>query len=79
MNTSVTLDKKHFQAASEKAKKLGTTPKAYIESLIEHANRSFDDILAPIRKGFEGMSDEDLDTLFQKANSAARKRIRAKK
>ncbi|HEY4328401.1 MAG TPA: hypothetical protein VGN88_01595 [Phycisphaerae bacterium] len=72
MGMTVTIDELHFNAAAKRAKDLGTTPEAYIESLIDHASKSFDDILAPIRKGFESMSDKDLDDLFDRAKKHAR-------
>ena len=76
---TIALDQKSFQTVSRQAKKLGTTPEQYVRSLIAHANRSFDEILAPVRKGFEHLSDEELDALFQRANTAARKRLRSRR
>jgi hypothetical protein len=76
MDTTVILDQKHFKAAAAKARELGTTPAAYIESLIDSASRSFDEILAPVRADFRrsGMTEDELDVLV----SGARKAIHAK-
>ena len=73
MKTTITLDEKHFKTASEQARKLGTTPDAYVQSLIDEATRSFDEILAPVRKGFESIPDDELDAIFDRAKKAARK------
>jgi hypothetical protein len=75
VNTTLTLDKKHFQTLAAHARKRGQTPQAYVQSLIE-ADRTFDEILAPVRKAFESTSDEELDALFSRANQAARRRLR---
>ena len=79
MDTTLTLDKKHYQTAAAKARNLGQTPKDYVQSLIDQANRTFDEILAPVRKGFENTSEEELDAVFLRANQAARKRLRRRK
>ncbi|MGA2231271.1 MAG: hypothetical protein ABSH22_10265 [Tepidisphaeraceae bacterium] len=76
MGTTVTLDKRHFQAAAEKARELGKTPVRYIESLIDADALSFDEILAPVRESFAkgGATEGELD----EAVSEARKAIHAK-
>jgi hypothetical protein len=79
VNTTLTLDKKIFQDAAAKARKLGQTPKAYVESLIAQADRTFDDIVAPVRQAFEGTPDDELDSLLSRANRAARKRMKGRK
>jgi hypothetical protein len=71
MDTTITLDESHFHAAVERARKLGTTPDAYVQTLIDQA-RDIDDILAPVRKGFESMPDDELDALFDRAVKYAR-------
>jgi hypothetical protein len=48
----------------------------YVERLIEKdvlASQSFDEILAPIRQGFQesGMSEDELDVLFEEAREDA--------
>lgn len=72
MDTTVTLDKRHFKAASDTARKLGTTPQAYIQSLIDAANLSFDELLAPVRDGFRksGVSESELDEVVTDARKA---------
>ena len=77
MDTTITLDERHFYAAVERARKLGTTPEVYVQTLIDQAGRSFDDILAPVRKGFETMSDDELDNLFDRAIKSAHAPSRA--
>jgi len=76
LNTTVTLDKRHFKAAARRAQEVGTTPRQYIHSLIDAANLTFDEILRPVREGFRksGVTEVELD----KAVSEARKAIRAK-
>ena len=72
MANIITLDDGHFEIAAEKAGSLGTTPQAYIESLIDADRRTFDEILGPVREGFESMTDKELDDLFGRARAAAR-------
>jgi hypothetical protein len=48
----------------------------YVERLIEKdvlASQSFDEILSPIRQGFQesGMSEDELETLFEEAREDA--------
>jgi len=79
MDTTVTLDKRHFKAASDTARKLGTSPQAYIHSLIDAANLTFDQLLAPVRDGFRksGVSRSELDVVVTRARKAIHaKRIR---
>jgi hypothetical protein len=72
MDTTITLDEPHFQRALDKAKTLGTTPDRYLAALIDADARSFDQILEPVRKGFESMGDDELDGLMDRALRAAR-------
>jgi len=75
MQTTVTLDESHFKVVRENARALGKTPEEYIRSLIDAADaRSFDDILKPVRQGFDAMGDEEIDDLFDRAQKAARRR-----
>ncbi len=69
MNTAIILDEKHFQAATEKARSLGTTPERYIQSLIDAADLTFDEILAPVRQGFResGVTEDELDDAVNRA------------
>ena len=69
---SVSLDERHFQAVAEKARLLGQTPEEYLQGLIDADGRTFDEILEPARRGFEKMSDEEVDGLLDRARKAAR-------
>jgi hypothetical protein len=72
MATVVTLDQKHSKVATRAARELGTTAEQYVHSLIDAANMTFDEILAPARKGFResGMTEEDLDDLVNRARKS---------
>ncbi|HZK80045.1 MAG TPA: hypothetical protein VFC46_03240 [Humisphaera sp.] len=72
MHTTITLDESHFQRALDKARTLGTTPDRYLAALIDADARSFDQILEPVRKGFESMNDDELEALMERAMKAAR-------
>jgi hypothetical protein len=72
MDTAVILDEPHFKLVAAKARALGKTPEQYIQSLIDADSRTFDEILEPVRKGFESMSDDDVDGLSDRAKKAAR-------
>ena len=76
MQTTLTLDDQHFQTVAAKARELGTTPEGYVESLIDAANVSFDDLLAPAREGFRrsGATEEDLDAAVAEARRAIREK-----
>jgi hypothetical protein len=80
MGTTITLDKRHFKAAAAKARALGTTPETFIESLIDAATLSFDEILAPVRKSFarSGVTEDELDEVVTKARKAIHARSRRK-
>jgi hypothetical protein len=62
-----------LKALEEKARKFGKTVEEYTRDLIEEAvfprERTFDEILAPIRREVEesGVTDEELDELFMQA------------
>jgi hypothetical protein len=67
---AVSLDEKHFRVAEEKARALGKTPDEYVRQLIDIdllSDQSFDQLLAPVRKGFEHLSDVQLEALFADA------------
>jgi hypothetical protein len=72
MDTTITLDEPHFRLVMDKARSLGTTPDRYLAALIDADGRSFDHILEPVRRGFESMSDDELDGLMDRATEAAR-------
>jgi hypothetical protein len=80
MGTTITLDKRHFKAAAAKARALGTTPETFIESLIDAATLSFDEILAPVRKSFarSGVTEDELDEVVTKSRKAIHARSRRK-
>ena len=67
MNTTVVLDQKHFQMLMAEAKATGQTPEEFLHSLIDARARSFDEILEPLRKGFERTSDKELNEMFDRA------------
>lgn len=71
MDTTVTLNKRHFKAAADKARQLGKTPQGYIESLIDAAATTFEDILRPVHKS--KVSEEDLDAAIAEARKAINK------
>jgi hypothetical protein len=73
---TLALDEKHYRAAEVKARALGKTPGEYLQSLIDADNRTFDEILAPARKGFDKMPDADIDDLRNRARKAARSRAK---
>jgi hypothetical protein len=66
--------------AAKKARELGKTPQTFIESLIDAASLTFDDILAPVREGFaeSGITEEELDAAVTKARKAIHARNRRK-
>lgn len=72
MDRTILLDEKHFHTAVSRAKALGTTPGAYVQSLIDGAGKSFDEILEPVRKGFVKYTDKELEEAFDRAQKAAR-------
>lgn len=80
MGTTITLDKRHYKAAADKAREEGKTPEMFIESLIDAATLSFDEVLAPIRKGFakSGVTEDELDKAVTEARKAIHARTRRK-
>ncbi|HSI31990.1 MAG: hypothetical protein ACAI43_20520 [Phycisphaerae bacterium] len=77
MATTVILDEAHYSAAPTRARAQGQTPEEYIQSLIDADARSFDEILGPVRAGFETTPDTELDEVLGRANRAARQSGRA--
>jgi len=77
MATIVTLDEKHSRVAARAARELGTTAEQYVHQLIDAANLTFDEVLAPVRQGFResGVTEDELDD----AVNEARKVIHAKR
>ncbi|MDB5290941.1 MAG: hypothetical protein JWL69_2182 [Phycisphaerales bacterium] len=80
MGTTITLDSRHYKAAAEKARELGKTPEEYIESLIDAATPTFDEILAPVREGFRksGVTEEELDAAVAEARKAIHDKAKRK-
>ena len=75
MQRTVTLDESHFNTASEKARQRGQSPEQYVQALIDADAASFDEILKPIRDGFSGVSDTELDDLFTRAQAESRRKM----
>jgi hypothetical protein len=71
---AVSLDDHHFRIAQEKARALGKTPQQYLQSLIDADSQSFDEILEPVRQGFEKMSDGEVDDLLGRAQKHSRRK-----
>jgi hypothetical protein len=71
---TVALDEEHFRVAEEKARALRKTPEQYLQALIDADSRTFDDLLQPIRSGFDRMGDNEIDSLFERAQKAARQK-----
>ena len=67
MDTSITLDERHFRAAVARARERGITPGAYVQSLIEQAGGGFERKVAPIRKSIGTLSEEEIEELFERA------------
>ena len=74
MGKTITIDERRFQSVAEKARAVGKSPEQYLEALIDADTRTFAQVLQPIRQGFESMTDEELDALFDRASKAARAR-----
>jgi hypothetical protein len=72
MAKSVVLDEKHYEAVLAAARAAGQTPEEYLHALIDARMQTFDELLAPVRKGFESVPDDELDALFSRAQKAAR-------
>jgi hypothetical protein len=72
MASIVSLDEKHSKVAARVARELGTTAEQYVHSLIDAANMTFHDILAPVQKGFResGVTEEELNDAVTKARKA---------
>ena len=84
MTITITLPPEIEESVKSQANKEGKPLEDYVESLVEEGSRrrdridllaekSFDEILAPLRRNVEqsGMSDEALDALFSEARKEA--------
>ena len=80
MSTTLTLDKRHFQAAAQKARELGKTPQTYVQSLIDAATLTLDEILSPLCKGFaaSGVTEDQLDEAVAQARKVIHAQSRRK-
>jgi hypothetical protein len=78
--TTISLDKPHFKVVLEKARLPGKTPGEYLQTLIDAANTTFNEILAPVRYGFRksGMTEEQLDNVVIGARKSIHRRSRRK-
>ena len=72
MGKTITIDERRYDSVAEKARAAGKSPEQYLEALIDADQRTFDQVLQPIRRGFESMTDEEIDALFDRASKAAR-------
>ena len=72
MGKTVTLDERHYQFIADKSRARGQTPEEYLQALIDADARTFDEILAPIRQGFNAMTDEEVYEMWDRAKKAAR-------
>jgi hypothetical protein len=68
-----------IRAVERRARKQGKSPSEYIRALVERDLRigdSFDDVLRPVRAGFEkaGVTEEELDGLVAQARKAVHAR-----
>lgn len=69
------LQRETLNAIDVKAREIGKSVEEYLRNLIEAdvlADKPFSEILEPIRQSFDqsGMSEEDLDILFENAREA---------
>ena len=80
MGATITLDKRHYKVAADKAREMGKTPETYIESLIDADTATFDDILQPVRAAFAkgGATEDDLDEAVSEARKDVDARSRRK-
>ncbi len=83
MTVTITLTPETEERLRRRAAESGQTLETFLQQLVEReagggtaapetpppAARTFDDILAPVRKGFaeSGMTDEELTALFEEA------------
>ena len=73
-----------IKALSLKAQSFGQTTTDYLRNLIEAdlvVSRSFDEILAPIRQGFQqsGLREDELEALFEEAREEVWQQKQARK
>ena len=74
MTITISLSPETEKKLLEAAAHSGVAPAAYAGKLIESGlNGGFDQILAPVRKGFEdsGLTDDELTGIFEEARDEA--------
>ena len=85
MELTITVSDETKSALEQRAHERGYKDVSkYVERLISTdllATKSFDDILAPIRKTFQesGMTDDELEALFEEAREEVYQERKAKK
>jgi hypothetical protein len=83
LGTSLTVDlnklpKAKVSAVKREAKRLGMSPNAYVLRVVEESldldkearSSSWETLTAPFRKAFEGLADEEIDALVERARRA---------
>jgi len=81
------LPRTRVNAIKRRAKELGVTQDRYIKKLIEDdlaqerraRTMTFDEIAAPFRKAFDGVSDDELDRLVDAARTHHHQRTKRKR
>ena len=85
------LPQNRVNAIKRRAREMGVTPASYVSQLIDHdlkngqtppppaVSKSFDEIAAPFRKAFDGVSDDELDRLVDAARTRHYQRIKRKR
>ena len=76
------LPSRQLSALKHKASTLGLTPTSYVKKLIANdlaldrraRSMSFDDLAAPFRKAFHGVSEDEIDRVVDTARADYRKR-----
>jgi hypothetical protein len=69
------LPSRKFSALKRKAERLGISPETYVKQLIQTdlaldhkaQTSSFDELAAPFRKAFKGVSEDELDRIVNAA------------
>ncbi len=89
MTITITLTPETEETLRKRAAESGQTLEAFLQQLVEREARdgnrpaapTFDDILAPVRKGFQdsGLTEEELTGLFEEAREEAWQQRQRKK
>lgn len=69
MDRTVPLDSRRYKVVVTKAHELGTTPQRFVQTLIDAATSTFDEILAPVREQVRqrGIKPSDIDRAVSQA------------